>query len=231
MLVRMDESTTNPSQILRTRGWTWSGDVSVTPTELFALLLHDLEGSLRLEGAPEILRPYTQGQAPRLSLSAQTGLNRQPLHTDRAHFARPPRYVLLECLKGGANPCGTDILVPDMQKLQADRPYVLVHPGWVARRNFIHSFYCRILDISQNGMIRLRYDPSCMSNSHIEAAKELAYSVLKDRAEMRTVILNTGDWILLDNWRVLHGKSDGARFSRDRRLRRTYWGMLDELVV
>ncbi|RRQ52573.1 TauD/TfdA family dioxygenase [Sphingorhabdus wooponensis] len=187
--------------------------------------LQILKSSLQIEGLPQIVRPQSREDAPRRSLSAITGFDRQPLHTDQAHIAKPAQFVLLECLEGGDNPCATEILIPDLESLKVNPPPVLTHPGWIANRGPNRRFYCQILAKSNEGTWRLRFDPGCMKNPSIENSIELAAEVLESGATHNSVVLNTGDWLIIDNWRALHGRGKGANFAKNRRLRRSYWGI------
>lgn len=188
-------------------------------------LLRNFEPTLRVEALPEIVRPQSKREAPPLSLSARTGFWRQPLHTDQAHFARPARFILLECIAGGDEPCATEILVPDIKRLEIAPPDVLTHPGWIAHRGPNRRFYCQILAKHQGNTLGFRFDPGCMTNQLIDQSLALAKQALEGGAAKYSVILNTGDWLVVDNWLALHGRGEGAYFAKNRRLRRTYWGI------
>lgn len=204
--------------------WLHSRDTPLAAQDVF-MLLRNFEPSLCVQAPPEIVRPQSKSEAPPLSLSVRTGYCRQPLHTDQAHFARPARFILLECVEEGNKPCATDILVPDIKRLELEAPNVLIHPGWIARRGPNRRFYCQILTRHKDGTLGFRFDPGCMTNQFVDQSLALAKRVLESGAAKHSVVLNTGDWLVVDNWLALHGRSNGAYFAKSRRLRRTYWGI------
>lgn len=215
-------STDNVISRLLQRGWLCSQDAHLAPRDA-SPLLQNLTSSFQIQGLPQIVRPQSRGEAPRRSLSAFTGFDRQPLHTDQAHIATPAQFVLLECLEGGDVPCTTEILIPDLESLQKNPPRVLTHPGWIANRGPNRRFYCQILAKSNDDTWRLRFDPGCMKNPSIENSLALATEALESGAAHNSVVLNTGDWVIVDNWRALHGRGHGAHLAKNRRLRRSYW--------
>jgi L-asparagine oxygenase len=48
----------------------------------------------------QVLRPREKSDLLLNQYSGQYGLDKFPLHTDLAHWSRPPQYLLLRCLKG-----------------------------------------------------------------------------------------------------------------------------------
>src|ERR1700677_214981 len=51
------------------------------------------------------LIPYEKASAPRGSMSAITGTDAQPMHTDCAFLHAPPRYTALQCMERGEARC------------------------------------------------------------------------------------------------------------------------------
>ena len=168
--------------------------------------------------------PLTAEEARPNSMSAHTGLGPQPLHTDCAHWPAPPRFIIFECLNGGHRPCGTSLLRPELAELCSNPSNVVVHSGWIASANPKKRSYCSVVERIGCSQFRVRFDPCCMINNYVADAPKRALAELVSCAEVATVQLQSNDWLVLDNWRLLHGRAPGAHLSRERRLRRTYLG-------
>jgi hypothetical protein len=66
-------------------------------------------------------------------MSAATGTDAQPMHTDGAYYHVPPRYIGLQCIELGKADCPTLVWALDLGLLQREGPSVLTGPDWVAR--------------------------------------------------------------------------------------------------
>jgi len=88
------------------------------------------------------------------SMSARTGADEQPMHTDTAYAPYPPRYLVFQCLDPGEAPCSTNVLVLDVGRLKVDRPQVLTKPIGSPRRR-APSFLLSCNDVRR---VRLGYD-------------------------------------------------------------------------
>jgi hypothetical protein len=155
-------------------------------------------------------------------MSAVVGLDEQPLHTDGAYMPIPPRILLFECLHSGEVACGTKLLIPENGNLLGDRTGILQHPAWVTSQRIDRRAYCSVVE-KRRHKLRVRFDPICMSNTHFEDAPRAALRQLQRKALSTTVVLKAGEWLAIDNWKVLHGRSAGANLSPSRRIRRTYY--------
>lgn len=99
-----------------------------------------------------VLRPVHKEQAHPSSLSAVHGLSGQPLHTDGAHHARPPAFVVLSAPTPSATP--TLLWRPPADALWRD----LLEGGVFKVDSGPRRFLCTAQD--RDG---LRFDPVCMS--------------------------------------------------------------------
>jgi hypothetical protein len=65
----------------------------------------------QLEGLNSVqaLKPYGTGEASPNTYSGNFGTNEFPLHTDLAHWAAPPKFLALRCVRGGAGGVATRI--------------------------------------------------------------------------------------------------------------------------
>lgn len=141
------------------------------------------------------------------SLSAAYGLNELPMHIDTAHYLRPARYLLLGCANAGQLGAQTR-LTPISSLKFSPRELSLLASAPVLVRTGRRSFYSTILD---KGRPFLRYDPGCMEP--LDARGEEALQIVRD-AIVRTDVIKhewrRGEILLIDNWKMLHGRTTAA---------------------
>ncbi len=164
----------------------------------------------------EVVVPRHLNEAHPRSLSARYGLSALPFHVELSHRTTPCRYILLGCIDPGS-PSATTMLLDwrtlgfslEELNLLKEAP-VLVRAG---RR----SFYSTIL---AKGGTFLRYDPGCLEA--IDGRGQIALRLVEDRiadAPSDVHHWHQGDILIIDNWRVLHGRSPSDQGS-GRRLAR-----------
>jgi alpha-ketoglutarate-dependent taurine dioxygenase len=209
---------------LNASGWCWLPPAAVEDPLEFLRLLGPKVTAKRGGPNHHELRPYTRENAPLGSMSAMTGTDAQPRHTDAAYVPEPPRYTVLQCLAEGERPCPTWLWPMDTARLRKDRPHELTDPIWVVQGGGYGAFYCTAMDVHDSA-VRLRYDPLCMRSivrhSETVAAAEAAIDNYSIRAE---VVWESGAILIVDNWICLHARGDGAASAPYRRLRRWYIG-------
>lgn len=151
----------------------------------------------------EVVQPQTPDEAHPRSLSARYGLNALPLHAELSHRPRPCRYLLLGCIDTGSPSAVTMLLdwrtlgfSPEELQLLEGAP-ILVRTGR-------HSFYSTILPPNR---AFLRYDPGCLEA--IDERGRAALRLVEHRlagGSPETHEWRRGDILIIDNWRVLHGR-------------------------
>ncbi len=169
----------------------------------------NIGGLLPSSGIPTVqsLRPRSTDEVRQNQYSGHYGLETFPLHTDLAHWALPPRYLLLRCIVG-SNDVFTHIL-----------PWrrIVDSVGTSALRKAV--FTARSRRIGCSGLVRAmshrgqtevyRWDPIFLRPLN-QYARELAF-VMQDptwnRAVTKILLHQPGDTVLIDNWRMLHGRS------------------------
>lgn len=158
----------------------------------------------------EIIQPQAPDDAHPRSLSAQFGLDALPLHAELSHRPRPCRYLLLGCLDPGSPSAATMLLDWRTLGFSSDEQYLLKSAPILVRTGR-RSFYSTLL--SPNGAF-LRYDPGCL-----EAVDERGRTALR-LVERRLAggspqiyKWRRGDILVIDNWRVLHGREPSDRGS------------------
>lgn len=170
------------------------------------------------------LRPFPIASAPKHSMSSIVGLAQQPPHTDGAYLPCPPRLMALRCIERGDGDCPTHIWSLDWDRLQCVWPQDLTRPLWMFRHAHGLSFYAPILDRSRDRTARIRFDPLCMFGRG-KNTEDFAEMIRLYANEAR-VFWQEGDCLVIDNWRALHFRGEGAGRTLDRRLRRWYWRTL-----
>lgn len=158
----------------------------------------------------EVVQPIVAEDAHPRSLSAQYGLGALPFHIELSHRPRPCRYLLLGCIDPGETPTATMLL--DWRKLGFEREELaLLEEAPVLVRTGRRSFYSTIL---APGGTFLRYDPGCLEPLG-ERGRE-AMQLVADRitrAHSYALHWRQGDILIIDNWRVLLGRSRSAHGS------------------
>ncbi|MBW8311608.1 MAG: TauD/TfdA family dioxygenase [Rhizobium sp.] len=158
----------------------------------------------------EILRPQAQDSAHPRSLSSSFGLGAFPLHAELSHRLRPCRYLLLACLDPGDGSSPTTML--DWRTLQFTSDQLqLLNSAPVLVRAGRQSFYSTILPVDR---AFLRYDLGCVEAVDArgtEALRTITQKLKDARQEFFHWAL--GDILVIDNWRVLHGRAPCADHS------------------
>jgi len=164
----------------------------------------------------ETLTPRTRAQSHARSQSASHGLGALPVHVELSHRLVPCRYVVLGCMDPGRPTCATTTVewrsagfTPDETRLLKAAPLLI--------RNGRASFYSTALPA--DGRF-LRWDAECVEP--VDARGREAVEVLMRRLSSLTAerhLLEAGEILVIDNWRLLHGR-EAARVDSGRRLMR-----------
>lgn len=165
------------------------------------------------------LQPKEAKHARQNSLSGRFSLGEFPCHVDTAHWAVPCRYVLLACLDPGVGNCDTVLLDTKTVPLtHQQRELLYCTPLRIF--NGRHSFFSTILH-RQRPFVR--YDLGCMHPVSLNG--QLALRVLDSNAWPALTIpihWRRGRVLVIDNWRVLHGRGSAACEDCQRTLMRVY---------
>ena len=158
----------------------------------------------RADALEEVIQPQAPGDAHPRSLSAQFGLGALPFHVELSHRPRPCRYLLLGCLEPGVPSAATMLLdwrsldfLPDELHFLESAP-ILVRTG---RR----SFYSTLLSPER---AFLRYDPGCLEA--VDERGQAALDLVQRRLSAGVPYIHQwrrGDILVIDNWRILHGRA------------------------
>lgn len=168
-------------------------------------------------GVVEEVSPHHIEDSNPNSLSGKYGLDNFPLHCDTSHWVVPCRYVLLSCKKASDIPVSTKLLdTLNMNLSLSDKQLALSSVFLI--KNGRKSFYSSILSSSRDF---IRLDPGCMYALDDDGKKAMeVYSYAKQKAKIIEINWQRADILIIDNWRVLHGR--GASPKLDCKLLRVH---------
>lgn len=158
-------------------------------------------------GFVQKLTPIDTKMAYPNSLSSQHSYQGFPLHVDTAHWATPCRYVILGCFNKGAGDRNT-ILMDFFKMNFSDAEKGILSNAPFKITNGRNSFYGTILSKKRKF---IRYDLGCMEPSTDQgcAVKEI-FSEKRTNAHSESISWDTGKILVIDNWRMLHGRANSA---------------------
>jgi hypothetical protein len=157
------------------------------------------------------LRPLDTDEARPNSLSSRYGKAAQPLHTDGAHLAEPPDFVLLAAEKASTVP--TLLWRCEIIHYQLPSYNDLLH-GVFLVRNGSESFF----RTAASGR-HLRYDPGCMAPCDERSRRTARFFEAVTKSAVEHHWDAPGKALLIDNRRVLHARAD-AEDAPDREIQR-----------
>jgi len=161
----------------------------------------------------DVLIPTDTQSANSRSLSARYGLRPFPWHTDGAHWATPPRYIVMGCLEAAPDAAQTLFCEGSaFKQLNAGDARSSIFKV----TNGGNSFYTTARGSSNR---YYRYDPGCMTPMDAGAYEILRAIDLFEPADEHAITWHAGMLLLLDNWRFLHRRG-AAQASTERKLLR-----------
>lgn len=177
-----------------------------------------------IAGVPLVQRiiPREEVRAPRNVYSGNYGLGAFPLHTDLAHWYVPPRYMVLRCMTPGPH---VFTRVVDFTQCLAG-----VSQGTIQRAQFMPR---RKLS-GKKHLLRLfqriadhhlwRWDEMFIvpANSEAIEIKNHLSSTMTQCGGATISFLHHADTLIIDNWRMLHGRSPVPTTDLSRVLERVY---------
>lgn len=201
----------------RRNGWaSGSGDINEVRGQAKALGCEEVPAR-RGHSPVSALRPSDRDTAHPRSLSAQYGLGQQPLHTDGAHLAEPPDFVVLVA----SRPSPTPTLVWRADARVGEGP----GPIWSRLAAFRHGMF--LVHSGRDSFYapayapgRYRYDPGCMTACDARAREVKEY--LAGQLANATTIAWTdeGQVLVVDNCRALHARAAVTEGDGNRELTR-----------
>lgn len=175
--------------------------------------------------------PLIQTLTPRLkeneqdnTYSGNFGVDEFPFHTDLAHWYVPPRYLFLRNV----------VPVIDVETRLIDSkdicggidPSVLSRAHFKPRKKLDRT--ANLLKVKQGEIFRwdsIFIEPA---NSIAEKLKQEIQGSLKDSKYTSLYLDEKGHCLLIDNWRMLHGRSSVSIGSMHRKVERVYF---EEVII
>lgn len=193
-----------------TSGWSAGvGTLEQVTTEARRL---KLEPVANRRGEPPVsrLRPSTPEEAKPHSLSAQVGLETQPLHTDGAHQEPPPDFLVFV----SERPSSTPTWLRHVHGQNA--PWNDLRSGMFLIGIGPSAFFAPALT-GAGPTLRQRFDPGCMTPC--DARARAAVRFLSDTTSVtRFEWASPGQILAVDNSRTLHGRGEVHDHDLDREL-------------
>jgi len=171
----------------------------------------------------EQLKVTPLGIKPLNTYGGNYGFGELPLHSDLAHWHRPPRYLLLRCVTGSPNVSTRLFDRYDLEKVIS--PDLMRRALFSPRRKLDGKMY--LLKMLTRDV--LRWDSLFLSPKN-DSAREVAklMSELGSGPQVKDIFLSQpGRTVLLDNWRVLHGRSGVPASDAGRSLDRAYLDLIE----
>jgi hypothetical protein len=172
----------------------------------------------------QVLTPMTSSNALHPSLSRLHGLGTFPLHTDAAHHRQPPRWMLMRCASAGSHKCPTVLADSQRLTLGGTERRDLERAVWKVKagsRSFLASVVLRSTLTPPSSPLRMRYDAGCMNIADAAFAPTAGKLVRwLNELPIDRIHWEPGLTIVVDNWRMLHGRGEGADDSGIRELQR-----------
>lgn len=180
---------------------------------------------LKIQGLDEVqkLRPHMKTEAPPNTYGGNYGYGKFPLHTDLAHWYIPPRYLVLRCITGTVD-VATHLLnsyeliaaIGDMRLrrtlVQPRRPLAYNRP------------LLRLYDQRDQYIPLLRWDSLFISPATEKSINtyDAIISYLDSVKPIEIVLQHPGDTLVIDNWRIFHGRSPVPLNAKNRQIDRAY---------
>jgi L-asparagine oxygenase len=185
-------------------------------------LAHEVGVPIALSsGRPvHLLTPAPKEQRPPNSYSGIYGLGAFPLHTDFAHYRVPPRYFMLRC---SAPDDGVGTILVDSADVIASVGASLLSRAVVQPRR-PRKGVRPLLRLLDPALHLFRWDSEFIRPASAAAAE--AFLAVSNALEQQRVtefrLGQLGDLVVIDNWRMLHGRTAVPPSSHGRRIARVY---------
>lgn len=170
------------------------------------------------------LSPKGTEHASPNTYSGMFGHDEFPFHTDLAHHRSPPRYVVLRCVIGFTE-VATRLL--DGRELVAAVGRDKLRRAVVRPRRPVGGQLplLRLLELSDEGQL-IRWDAQFIvpASNGGTAAFPLVRSWISSMRSSDVALAESGDTLIVDNWRILHARSPVDDRHSTRLIERTYLG-------
>jgi L-asparagine oxygenase len=169
------------------------------------------------------LKPKSADNSTPNTYSGIFGVDQFPLHTDLAHWRFPPRFVMLRCITGFD--AVHTLLIDGARAIEAIDQTIFSRALVRPRRPIDGSLpLLRLYDRQQGDRGMLRWDEIFIRPA--SPAGQVGVTRLKEcltrSKPMSIPLANRGDTLIVDNWRMLHGRSPVPAACQGRVVERAY---------
>lgn len=169
------------------------------------------------------LTPKSKAGSTPNTYSGIFGNDQLPLHTDLAHWRFPPRILVLRCVKGFKT---VPTLLLDGASIIDDTNRSIFSRTLVRPRRPVEGSFplLRLYDRQEGDQGMLRWDEVFIrpaSPAGEIGVKKFAEGLIRSKL-LEVSLANSGDTLVIDNWRMLHGRSTVPAECQGRVLERTY---------
>ncbi len=170
------------------------------------------------------LTPRKKANSPKHNYSGNFGLNDFPIHTDLAHWHIPPRFILLRCIKPA--PKVFSYLLSFGNALCGVFENTISRAHFYPRKKILGKrFLLPFRQNIKNGKI-YRWDSLFLTPANKEANEVCVHftKFLHDFPIKKIEFTNFFDTIIINNWKILHGRSSVSPRNCNRVIERVYLG-------
>ena len=169
------------------------------------------------------LSPARKSASTPNTYSGIYGLNGFPCHTDLAHWPWPPRFLMLRCATGSID---VSTLLLDGRDVIAGADANILSRALVQPRRPLQNTrpLMRIYRPGLGGFGLLRWDLEFIRPASPVGKQgvQLMQAELANAHPTKILLSDYGDTLLIDNWRMLHGRSPVSSADLNRKIDRAY---------
>ena len=173
-------------------------------------------------GRLHVVMPGPADTAIPNTYSGRYGYDGFPLHTDLAHHRKPPKYLMLRCVRGHSEVLTT---LMDAYEIVARVGSSVLARTLVQPRRPVDGKRALLAIWDQHaGRGRVRWDEEYLRAASRGGAEGMVRmrTEIQHAAAMPFALRRRGDTLLIDNWRMLHGRSAVPTACRNRVIERVY---------
>jgi hypothetical protein len=200
-------------------------------TEEVALKLGSImDVSTIVPGVPKIqtLRPRKPSSELMNQYSGTYGVGEFALHSDLAHWYVPPRYFLLRCKIGATNVETTLLSYSAIASTVGE--HTLRRALVIPRRKSKRQTICPLPVMFRYERVwGMRWDflfLSPLNDAAMETSNMLSSHNWHEKGLVAVKLIDPADTLVIDNWKMLHGRSSVPEASMEREIQRAYLNRL-----
>lgn len=162
------------------------------------------------------LRPVEMGAAPQNTLSSRYGTGCFPLHTEAAYWREPPDFLIFYCVGHGSGRQDTLLLDGDPLARGPGSEALRTDP-WIISAG-MRPFLCTVLRQGPTDRLSIRFDRDCMRPATMTSVAKSIVESFVESAKPYSHRWQSGDLLILDNSRMLHGRGAATGVAEGRTL-------------